>query len=110
MLLRGALENFATGLWLLDGAGRIERRRRALSLWDEDMRNRQQHETDTAHLLSGGGMTGAKRPAKIRALVDQLGLAPLTALRPHQILLTATRALARCARLTWVSGGCECSR
>ncbi|WP_445283778.1 hypothetical protein [Streptomyces sp. DSM 118148] len=42
-LLCGALENFATGLWLCDGAGRSERRRRALSLWDEDMRNRQQH-------------------------------------------------------------------
>ncbi|MFF4845876.1 hypothetical protein [Streptomyces collinus] len=58
-LLRGALEDFATGLWLLDGTGRSERRRRALSVWDEDMRNRQQHERDTGHLPSGGGMTGA---------------------------------------------------
>ncbi|WP_317447560.1 hypothetical protein [Streptomyces collinus] len=56
MLLRGALENFATGLWFLDGAGRSERRRRALSLWDEDMRNRQQHETDTAP--PGGAASG----------------------------------------------------
>ncbi|MGW4198846.1 hypothetical protein [Streptomyces sp. NPDC005004] len=29
-LLRGALENFATGLWLLDGTGRSGRRRRAV--------------------------------------------------------------------------------
>ncbi|MFF8948506.1 hypothetical protein ACF09I_06995 [Streptomyces sp. NPDC014940] len=42
-LLCGALENLATGLWLCDGAGRIERRRRALSLDDEDKRDRQQH-------------------------------------------------------------------
>ncbi|MDX3364086.1 hypothetical protein ACIBWG_32470 [Streptomyces griseoaurantiacus] len=91
-LLRGALENFATGLWLLDGTGRSERRRRALSLWDEDMRNRQQHETDTGHLPSGGGLTGAQRRAEIRALADQLGLAPLTAPRTHQILLTAAPA------------------
>jgi hypothetical protein len=91
-LLRGALENFATGLWLCDGAGRSERRRRALSLWDEDMRNRQQHETDTGHLPTGGGKSGAERRAEIRALADRLGLAPLTAPRTHQILLTAAPA------------------
>ncbi|MFF4442628.1 NACHT domain-containing protein [Streptomyces sp. NPDC001621] len=72
-LLRGALENFATALWLLDGPGRVERRRRALSLRDEDMRNRQQHETDTGHQLSGGGMTGAQRRAEIRGIADRLG-------------------------------------
>lgn len=44
------IRNFATGQWLLDGDGRSERQRRALSLWDEDLRNRQQHETDTGHL------------------------------------------------------------
>ncbi|MBJ6636751.1 hypothetical protein H4K36_00095 [Streptomyces sp. DHE7-1] len=81
-LLRGALENFATGLWLLDGTGCSERRRRALSLWDEYMRNRQQHETDTGHLPSGGGLTGAQRRTEIRAIADQLGLAPLTACSP----------------------------
>ncbi|MBL1087443.1 hypothetical protein JK359_36760 [Streptomyces actinomycinicus] len=91
-LLRGALENFATALWLLDGTGRSERRRRALSLWDEDMRNRHQHETDTGYLPSGGGMSGAQRRAEIRAIADQLGLAPLTAPRTHQILLTAAPA------------------
>lgn len=31
-LLRGALENAATGVWLLTGTGRDERRRRALAL------------------------------------------------------------------------------
>ncbi len=40
-LLRGASGELRHGLWLLDGAGRSERRRRALSLWGEDMRNRQ---------------------------------------------------------------------
>ncbi|WP_324790395.1 hypothetical protein [Streptomyces sp. H51] len=88
-LLRGALENFATGLWLLDGAGRAERRRRALSLWDEDMRNRHQHEQDTGHLPTGGGLSGAQRRAEIRAIADHLALAPLTAPRTHQILLAA---------------------
>jgi len=56
------------------------------------MRNRQQHETDTGHLPSGGGMTGAQRRAEIRDIADQLGLAPLTAPRTHQILLTAAPA------------------
>jgi hypothetical protein len=88
-LLRGALENFATGLWLLDGTGRAERRRRALSLWDEDMRNRHQHEQDTGHLPTGGGLSGAQRRAEIRAIADHLALAPLTAPRTHQILLAA---------------------
>ncbi|MFJ5212275.1 hypothetical protein [Streptomyces nigra] len=88
-LLRGALENFATGLWLLDGARRAERWRRALSLWDEDMLNRNQHELDTGHTPSGGGMTGAQRRAEIRAIADHLALAPLTTPRTHQILLTA---------------------
>lgn len=91
-LLRGALENFATGLWLLDGAGRAERRRRALSLWDEDMRNRNQHEQDTGHLPSGGGLSGAQRRAEIRAIADNLTLAPLAAPRTHQILLAAAPA------------------
>lgn len=88
-LLRGALENFATALWLLDGPGRAERRRRALSLWDEDMRNRQQHETDTGHQPSGDGMTGAQRRAEIRGIADRLGLPPLTRPGTHQIVLAA---------------------
>ncbi|MER6354649.1 hypothetical protein ABT186_23225 [Streptomyces sp. NPDC001634] len=91
-LLRGALENFATGLWLPDGSGRAERRRRALSLWEEDMRNRHQHEQDTGHLPTGGGMTGAQRRAEIRTLADSLGLAPLTAPKTNLILLAAAPA------------------
>ncbi|WP_159043919.1 hypothetical protein [Streptomyces sp. NRRL S-1521] len=70
-------------LWLLDGAGRAERRRRALSLWDEDMRNRHQHELDTGHTPSGGGLSGAQRRAEVRAIADHLALAPLTAPRTH---------------------------
>ncbi|WP_333778768.1 hypothetical protein [Streptomyces sp. IBSBF 3136] len=54
--------------------------------------SRQQHETDTGHLPCGGGLTGAQRLAEIRALADQLGLAPLTASRSHQILHTAAPA------------------
>ncbi|WP_406210884.1 hypothetical protein OG331_51495 [Streptomyces sp. NBC_01017] len=91
-LLRGSLENLATGLWLLSGPDRAERRRRALSLWDEDMRNRHQHEQDTGHTPAPGGMTGAQRRAEIRALADQLGLAPLTAPKAHQIILAAAPA------------------
>ncbi|WP_406368210.1 hypothetical protein OG788_46900 [Streptomyces sp. NBC_00647] len=88
-LLRGALENFATGLWLLDGAGRDERRHRALSLWDEDMRNRHQHEQDTGHQPSGAGKTGAERRAEIKDIADRLGLPPLTRPGTLQILLAA---------------------
>ncbi|MGW5482937.1 hypothetical protein [Streptomyces sp. NPDC004008] len=88
-LLRGSLENFATGLWLLDGADRSERRRRALSLWDEDMRNRHQHEQDIGHHPSGGGMPGAQRRAEIHDVADRLGLPPLTRPTTHQLLLAA---------------------
>ncbi|MFI1443270.1 hypothetical protein [Streptomyces fructofermentans] len=88
-LLRGALENFATGLWLVDGAGRDERRHRVLSLWDEDMRNRHQHEQDTGHQPSGAGRTGAQRRAEIKDIADRLGLPPLIRPGTHQILLAA---------------------
>lgn len=37
-------------------------------------------------------MSGAQRRTEIRGLADQLGLAPLTAPRTHQILLTAAPA------------------
>ncbi|GGS94564.1 hypothetical protein [Streptomyces cinerochromogenes] len=91
---RGHFHGISLGLLALADylAGGSKRRRRALSLWDEDMRNRQQHETDTGHLPSGGGMTGGQRRAEIRALAEQLGLAPLSAPRTHQILLTAAPA------------------
>ncbi|MFJ3229183.1 hypothetical protein ACIPJS_38345 [Streptomyces sp. NPDC086783] len=88
-LLRGALENFATGLWLIDGAGRDERRRRGLSLWDEDMRNRHQHEQDTSHQPSGAGQTGAQRRMEIKDIADRLRLSPLTRPGTHHILLAA---------------------
>ncbi|MFD7677086.1 hypothetical protein [Streptomyces sp. NPDC060187] len=88
-LLRGALENFATGLWLIDGPGRDERRRRALSLWDEDMRNRHQHERDTGHQPSGTGKSGAERRVEIKSVADRLSLPPLTRPGTLQILLDA---------------------
>ncbi|MEU7101844.1 hypothetical protein AB0A66_26425 [Streptomyces longwoodensis] len=43
------------------------------------MRNRQQHETDTGHLPSGDGLSGAQRRTEIRALADHFGPVPLTA-------------------------------
>ncbi|WP_406340232.1 hypothetical protein [Streptomyces sp. NBC_00648] len=91
-LLRGALENFATGIWLLTGPDRSERRRRALSLWDEDMRNRYQHEQDTGQVPAPPGMSGAQRCDEIRSLASQLALAPLTAPKTHAILLEAAPA------------------
>ncbi|MEU1667061.1 hypothetical protein ABZ547_26350 [Streptomyces sparsogenes] len=91
-LLRGALKNFATGLWSSTAPDAASANAAPCRCGDEDMRNRQQHETDTGHLPAGGGMTGAQRRAEIRALADRLGLAPLTAPRTHQILLTAALA------------------
>ncbi|MFC9635306.1 hypothetical protein ACFTY8_40200 [Streptomyces mirabilis] len=91
-LLRGALENAATGIWLLSGKDRAERRRRALSLWAEDMRNRAQHEQDTHHVPAGDGQTGTQRREEIRALADRLGLPALTAPKTHLILEQAAPA------------------
>ena len=76
-LLRAALENFATSSWLLGGS-REERRQRALSLWHEDFRDREQHEQDSGKRPSGPkSKTGAERRAQIKALADSLGLAVL---------------------------------
>ncbi|QEU96973.1 hypothetical protein [Streptomyces kanamyceticus] len=90
-LLRSALENFATGIWLLSG-NRPERQRRALSLWDEDMRNRHQHEQDTGQIPAPPGQSGALRRAEIRALADQLALAPLAAPKTNEIISQAAPA------------------
>ncbi|MEU2793966.1 hypothetical protein [Streptomyces sp. NPDC007100] len=92
-LMRGALENFATGIWLLDGSGRPERRWRALSLWAEDMRNRAQHEQDTGHAPGPEGKTGLERRQEIRALAASLGLPPLVAPKTHVILEQAAPAV-----------------
>ncbi|MEU6965964.1 hypothetical protein [Streptomyces chrestomyceticus] len=91
-LMRGALENFAAGIWLLDGSGRPERRWRALSLWAEDMRNRAQHEQDTGHAPGPEGKTGLERRQEIRALAEALGLPPLVAPKAHVILEQAAPA------------------
>ncbi|WP_411150399.1 hypothetical protein [Streptomyces sp. A30] len=76
-LLRGALENFSTSVWLLCGKDRSERRARALALWDEDMRNRDQHETDVQHVVTGQGKSGAQRRQEVQQLATTLGLDPL---------------------------------
>ncbi|MET9418995.1 hypothetical protein ABZY03_33395 [Streptomyces klenkii] len=73
-LMRGSLENFATAVWLLGGNDRTERRRRALALWREDMRNRAQHEEDTGHVPGPGGKTGRERRQEIVDLALSLGV------------------------------------
>ncbi|MCW8103011.1 hypothetical protein [Streptomyces tauricus] len=91
-LLRGALENFATGSWLLDGASRTERRQRALALWAEDMRNRAQHEHDTGHVPDPQGASGTERRQEIRDLATTLGLPALAAPKTGLILEQAAPA------------------
>ncbi|MFE5563121.1 hypothetical protein [Streptomyces sp. NPDC056544] len=78
-LMRGALENFATAVWILGGNDRTERRRRTLALWREDMRNRAQHEEDTDHQPGPGGKTGRERRQDIADLALSLGI-PTTSL------------------------------
>lgn len=72
-LLRAALENFATATWLLTG-DRPERRGRALRLWAEDMRNRGQHEVDTAYMPAAGAKSGQERRREIHDVATTLGL------------------------------------
>lgn len=91
-LLRGALENAATGVWLLTGTGRDERRRRALALWAEDMRNRAQHEADTGHIPAPGGKTGTERRQEIYHLADTLGISPLPVPKAGAIVEQAATA------------------
>lgn len=74
-LLRAALENFATAVWLLDGKDRVERRHRTLTLWAEDFRNRADHEADVNHVVtSPQGRTGTQRYEEVRQLALSLGL------------------------------------
>lgn len=80
--MRGALENFATAAWLLDGPDRPERRCRTLRLWRQDMRNRAQHEEETAH-------TGHRRQNGCRA-GSWVG-DPYVQLHDHRLRLTLDR-------------------
>lgn len=73
--MRGALENFATAAWLLDGPDRPERRCRTLRLWRQDMRNRAQHEEETDHTPGTGG---------------RMGVAPALGLETHTSSFTTT--------------------
>ncbi|MGW3728147.1 hypothetical protein [Streptomyces sp. NPDC000851] len=90
-LLRGALENFSTAVWLLCGKDRSERRARALALWDEDMRNRHQHETDVQHVVTGQGKSGAQRRQEIQQLATTLSLPPLSAPKAGVIIEAAAK-------------------
>ncbi|WP_329317098.1 hypothetical protein OG723_43940 (plasmid) [Streptomyces sp. NBC_01278] len=82
-LMRGALENFATAVWILGGNDRTERRRRTLALWREDMRNRAQHEEDTGHQPGPGGKTGRERRQDIADLALSLGIPTAVLSKPE---------------------------
>ncbi|MFI1018202.1 hypothetical protein [Streptomyces sp. NPDC020965] len=82
-LMRGALENLATAVWLLGGNGRTERRRRTLALWREDMRNRAQHEEDTDHVPGPSGKTGRERRQDITNLAISLGIPATSLAKPE---------------------------
>jgi hypothetical protein len=73
-LLRAAMENFATAVWLLDGKDRVERRHRTLTLWAEDFRNRAAHEADINYVTGPWGKTGTQRYEEVRQLADSLDL------------------------------------
>lgn len=92
-LLRGAHENFATAVWLLDGKDRDERRHRALTLWAEDFRNRAEHEADVQHVVTGPKeKTGAERREEIKQLADSLGLPGLPRPSATKIITAAASA------------------
>lgn len=92
-LLRGAQENFATAVWLLDGKDRAERQHRALTLWAEDFRNRAQHEADVQHVVTGPKeKTGWQRHEEIKQLADNLGLLKLPRPSAGDIIFAAASA------------------
>lgn len=100
-LLRGALENFAPAVWLLDGKDRDERRHRALTLWAENFRNRQQHETDVHHVVTGPKeKTGAQRQVEVKDLADSLGLPKLPKPSAGDIIFSAATTAGLDPKLT----------
>jgi len=109
-LLRGALETFATAVWLLAGKDRIERRSRALALWAEDLRNRAQHEDDTHYVITGPGeKSGADRREEILQRGDSIGIprTSLPAVKAGGILEAAATAAGldpRAVRASWRVG------
>ncbi|MEU8132128.1 hypothetical protein [Streptodolium elevatio] len=103
-LLRAAVEDFATAVWLLDGPTRKVRQHRALRLWAEDFRNRAQHEDDTGHTPEGSAKSGTERREEVQHLADMLGLRALA--RPHvtEIISDAAPVVGldpRQARASW---------
>lgn len=76
-VLRGALEDFSTAIWLLSGKGRRERQHRALTLWAQDFRNREQYEKDTGFKPTQNQKTAKQRLDEVVQLADRLGLPEL---------------------------------
>jgi hypothetical protein len=76
----------------MTGANQSERRRRALCLWAEDMRNRGQHEDDTQHVPRDGGKTGNERRQDILKLGIDLGLGALANPKAGDIIKSAAKA------------------
>lgn len=109
-LLRGALENFATAVWLLTGADRNQRRSKALALWAQDLHNRAQHEDDTDHVITGAEeKSGMDRREEILQRGERLGI-PRTSLprtSAGAIIFAAAEAAgldARAVRAYWRAG------
>jgi hypothetical protein len=106
-LLRASLEDFAVAAWLLFGDTRRERRRRALVLWAEDMRNRGQYEDDSGHVSTGPQeRSGRERQEQIRQLADNLEIPRASLQKPETgaVIVSVAEAVGLDgvgARATW---------
>jgi hypothetical protein len=88
-VLRGALENFSTAVWLLSSNGRQEQQHRALIIWAQDFRNREQYEQDTGFKPTGNQKTGKQRLDEVVLLASQLGLPPVTKPKIEDVVMAA---------------------
>ncbi len=88
-VLRGALENFSAAVWLLTGNGRKERQHRALILWAQDFRNREQYEQDTQFQPVLGQKTGKQRLDEVVELADRLDLPKLGRPKIEDVVMAA---------------------
>lgn len=89
-LLRAALEDFATAVWLLFGTTRTERLTRTLRLWAYDFKERGQWEHDASYAPTGPqAKSGDERRREVLDAALDLGLDPeVIARRPtHRDIL-----------------------